>query len=278
MNPQPKQVSGSIAVDEGVVKLNVLGLSSLAIQIAGTFTGTVQFEGTADGTNWAAINMTPPNSSTPVTSTTAPGLWIGNCGGLREVRARVSDYSDGTVEAQINAAIAGAGSSAGSGGGPSEDFLGFTGGKQVVVDVTPTLTTHASYVANDFVGTDGVAMVFDNVGRIANGSGIILSAVLMDKALQSVAAELWLFDSAITPPADSAAWSISDADMAHLIGVIPFSVYYASALNSVAPVNSIGIPFKCIGDDDKIYGCLVTRGAPAYADGDVSVRLTVLQD
>lgn len=35
--------------------LNVLDLESMTIQLAATGTGTVQFEGTIDGTNWFAL-------------------------------------------------------------------------------------------------------------------------------------------------------------------------------------------------------------------------------
>jgi hypothetical protein len=158
-----------------------------------------------------------------------------------------------------------------------ENHIGAVGGNTVSILVTPTLTTHASYIANDFVGTDATPMTFAGATRLAAGSGIIQSAELIDYALQSVAAELWLFNATVTAPADSAAWSISDADSLKCIGVIPFSTYYASALNSVSQVDNIGKAFV-LPAGTSLFGCLVTRGAPAYASGDVSVRLVVLQD
>lgn len=159
----------------------------------------------------------------------------------------------------------------------TEAHLGEVGGKTAIISVTPTLTVHASYAANDYVGTSGTAMTFTGAARVAAGGGAVISATLIDYAAQSVAAELWLFDAQPTPPADSAAWSISDDDALKCIGVIPFTTYYASALNSVSPVNGLSIGYK-LASGTSLYGCLVTRGAPAYADGDVSVRLTVLQD
>lgn len=158
-----------------------------------------------------------------------------------------------------------------------ENHIGEFGGRQTSITNTPTLTVASSYAANDYVGTSASPIVFP-VARIPNGSGIILSAVLIDYALQSIPAELWLFDATVTPPNDSAAWTISDADSLKLIGVISFAAYYASAANSVSPVNNVGLAFKTIGSDINIYGCLVTRGAPAYSNGDVSIRLNVLQN
>jgi hypothetical protein len=117
------------------------------------------------------------------------------------------------------------------------------------------------------------------VARVNAGTGIIVSAELIDFAVQSVAGELWLFDTTFSPPADSAAWDITDAVSLTLIGVIPFSTYYASASNSVSMGNvGQGIPFKCGAGVTTIFGAFVTRGAPAYASGDISFRLGVVQD
>ena len=154
-----------------------------------------------------------------------------------------------------------------------------SGGGVKIIDVVPTLTTHAAYVANDYVGEDHVAMVFLNAARVLGGSGIVIAAELVDYVVASVAAELWLFDTA---PAgldhDSAAFTITDADAARCIGVIPFTNWYASALNSVSAVGNLTLGFTCLAGSQNIYGALVTRGAPAYAaSGDVRVRLHIMQ-
>lgn len=161
---------------------------------------------------------------------------------------------------------------------PGEEHVGAIGGNTISVDVVPALTVAATYAANDYVGTSGVAMTFAGCARVNAGTGIIQSAVLVDYALQSIAAELWLFDTAPTPPADSAAWSISDAHAARCIGIVQFSTYFASALNSVSQAHNLGIAFKSAAGATALYGCLVTRGAPAYATGDLTVRLMILQD
>lgn len=142
----------------------------------------------------------------------------------------------------------------------------------VGINVTPTLTTHGAYVANDYVGTDGIAMVFANVARVAGGGGF-LNVNLIDYALQSVAGELWLFDTDPTPPADNAAWTITDANSLYLVGVIPFSIYYASAANSNSKPADGLIPFKCAAGSTSLYGCFVTRGTPTYANGDLTFRM-----
>ena len=163
---------------------------------------------------------------------------------------------------------------------PGEAYIGTVGAKTTVVSNTPVLTVHATYISGDYVGQSISPMTFSSCARVAGGTGMVTSCMLIDYAKQSVAGELWLFDATVVPPNDSAAWTLSDADMLKCIGVIPFSTYYATDINSV----SFGVPtsspivFKCGVALRELYGCFVTRGAPVYADGDLTFRLNVLQD
>jgi hypothetical protein len=159
-----------------------------------------------------------------------------------------------------------------------EVHLGQVGGEGITITVNPVLTVAGAYISGDFVGTSATALIFANAARVAGGSGVIKSAMLIDAALQSIACELWLFDTAVTPPNDNAAWTISDGDAATCIGVIPFSTYYASALNSVANgiVPNGGIGFSAVAT--TIWGCIVTRGAPTYASLNLTLRLSIMQD
>jgi hypothetical protein len=140
------------------------------------------------------------------------------------------------------------------------------------------MTTGSSYVTGDYVG-NASPLTFANVARVAGGTFYLPGATLIDYAVQSKSGELWLFDAQITPPADSAAWSISDADSAHLLTVIPFSTYYASALNSVSlgHPDYVG-PYKCAAGDTSVYGYFVTRDAPAYVTGCLTIKLGSAQD
>ncbi len=158
-----------------------------------------------------------------------------------------------------------------------ENPLPLGGGRGQRALVTPTLSVAASYAANDYVGTSGVAMVFPALARAPGGTGVLGKLVVIDKAAQSIAGELWLFDATVTPPLDSAAWTVTDADVLRCVDVIPVSVWYASAANSVGVAYS-GRPFKCNDGDQALYGCFVTRGAPSYANGDLTFMLTVVQD
>ena len=158
-----------------------------------------------------------------------------------------------------------------------EAHIGELGGRVADQLVTPTLTVAGAYVSGDFVGTSATPLAFATAVRISGGSGIIHSAVLVDYAKQSIPIELWIFNATFTPPADNAAWSISDADALKCIAVITFDTWFASALNSVSFIGNIGKAFKLSGVT-ALYGALVTRGAPTYATGDLSLTLNILQD
>ena len=147
-----------------------------------------------------------------------------------------------------------------------------------LITVTPVLTVHANYANGDYVGTSAVAMTLAGAARVPGGWGHITHIELVDYALQSVTGELWIFTEAPTPPADSAAWTISDADALKCIGVANFATYYASALNSVAYYTGNPIGFECAAGSVDLYACFVTRGAPALASGDLSFRVMCVQD
>ncbi len=153
-------------------------------------------------------------------------------------------------------------------------------GRVLRPSANPVLTVAASYASGDYVGTSNQVWLFPGAFRPGGpGTGILHSALLIDKAAQSISTELWLFSQPVAVPADSAAWDITDANAQFLLGVIPFSTYYASASNSVAPVAGLGLPVWATGQGDtNLYGGVVTRGAPSYTTGDLTVVLAILAD
>lgn len=159
----------------------------------------------------------------------------------------------------------------------------FKSGKTEIITITPTLTVHAGYVTGDYVGKSAESEKILGAAMGNGGGGWIISALLIDAVLANKAGELWVFESAITPPADSAAWTLSDADAAKCLGVFNFAAadYKSSALNSVCQNSSTDkvILFKTAADSKDLYYAFVTRDAPGYsATGDLKIRLEVQQD
>lgn len=134
MLQQSREKKGSIIRDEQSIIIDVLGLSSIALQIQGTFNATLQFEATVDGTNWDNISLTPIDNSDAVESTTAVGIWTGSCSGFRFIRIRSSAFTSGSVEVSLIAALSGGSSPSSSSGSSSQNL---------------TPTTYTLVVANE---------------------------------------------------------------------------------------------------------------------------------
>lgn len=73
------------------------GPSTVAVQVTGTFTGTLTFQSTLDGTNFVTTQAMPVGSGTAATTATAAGLWRVNATALSGVRVLSSGWSVGTA-------------------------------------------------------------------------------------------------------------------------------------------------------------------------------------
>jgi hypothetical protein len=153
-------------------------------------------------------------------------------------------------------------------------------GKVRIIDATITPSTGTPYVDGDFIGVDNTPITFDGAAANIGQGGAVIGAQLINGVAEAVAGELWLFDTAPTGLGlDAAAFTVTDADAARLICVIPFLAadYQLSALNGVCG----GIPkgaaaYKCITGATAIYGAFVAGGV--FTSPALTIRLTVLQN
>lgn len=157
-----------------------------------------------------------------------------------------------------------------------EAIIGRVGGNTLHPSQNPTLSVASSYVSGDYVGTSSTPWTW-TACRTSGGTGQIQSVTVVDKASQSVAGEVWLFDRTVTVPLDSAAWTITDADAQFLIGVVPTGPYYASAANSVSVATGVGLTYWC-NAGTSIFGAFVIRAAGTWASGDLSIGLGLSAD
>ena len=74
--------------------------------ISGTYSGTLNFEATGDGTNYSALNVNPVGGGSAVTTTTSTGTWVINISGLVAVRVRASALASGSATVTIQLSIA----------------------------------------------------------------------------------------------------------------------------------------------------------------------------
>ena len=77
----------------------------VGLQITGTWTGTVTFQGTINGSTWVSVLAVPSDSTTAVTTTTANGIWRIDAAGYQAVRANFTTPTSGTVVVRAFAGI-----------------------------------------------------------------------------------------------------------------------------------------------------------------------------
>jgi hypothetical protein len=114
----------------GCLTLTVAGYGTVGIGVSGTWSGTLQFVGAVDrtGSNFSPLNCTPPNSTNPVTTTTANGSWTCDVSGLGQVQVGFNSpngsYSSGTatVTLQASSASSARGQAPAGSGGTSSAF------------------------------------------------------------------------------------------------------------------------------------------------------------
>jgi hypothetical protein len=150
--------------------------------------------------------------------------------------------------------------------------------KTVRIAVTPTIDT-AAYASGDCIGG---LMDFANAVRVAGGSGIIQSILVLDKTqAQRAAMDLLFFDRSVTVAGNNVAVAMSDADMANCLGVVAIGPYNTAwpgtPLNSFSTLINVGLPIVCNGT--SLYCQAVVRATPTYTSAsDLVFIITILQD
>lgn len=135
------------------------------------------------------------------------------------------------------------------------------------ITLTPTLDTNA-YATGDQVST------LQTLSGLMpdHGAGEIKQIVMLDKAKQSAALDLFFFDSSsVTLASDNSAFAISDADMLNCIGVVNILSTDYDVIGSTSSIATITVPFMVQprGNGPTIYMAIVSRGTPTYAASDL---------
>jgi hypothetical protein len=137
------------------------GNGTFAVEISGTWAGTITWEGSVDGTNYVALVGSPDGTTSPagVLTTTANGQWRGNVAGMNSFRVRMSTYTSGTAVITIRLSNSGGGSGSSGGGGGGGSSAG-------------TTTTVPTSAPTNAPGTTGVPNYSNPNGdlRVAFGS------------------------------------------------------------------------------------------------------------
>ncbi len=164
------------------------------------------------------------------------------------------------------------------------------GGARVAVNASFTRPADVTaYAAGDAVTNSTSAptvITFTNCAAANAGSGIIIGATLIDSASQATKGifELWLFDTTITPDNDNAVFTPTDAELATLVGVIPFDISYVGDAtlgaggNAVYTASILNLPFVTGAGSRDLFGVIVARNAYTPVSAEVfTARLNIAQ-
>ena len=86
------------------------GHAGLALQVSGTFVGTITWEGTvldADDAVWVAVNVVDKDTGGIATTATTTGIYVADVNGIAWFRARVSAFTSGTITVTARASSQG---------------------------------------------------------------------------------------------------------------------------------------------------------------------------
>ncbi len=254
---------------------DLFGCGMVAVQLSGTFSLTVTFEASNDGTTWTAVPMVTPSAASESTTATATGLYLGSVAGCHKFRVRCSSYTSGSVDVIMRAVY---------GGGGAADAAGTLkrGGFQTTITSTPTVGTGTIYATGDVIG---VKNTLASAVRSSGGTGTITTITVASKngiADIGLALRVWFFNSdpSASTFTDNAALSIADADITKVIGFVDIAGQGAAAtLGQVWVARDIGLAFTASGSS-SIYMVLESRGAIAAntSTSDWQIMTTIKQD
>lgn len=138
--PEHTHGKGALSAQDHTWELSVIGYAGCVLQLSGTWTGTVTFKGSENGTDFDVIAALPLSEATGVVTTaTANGHWRLAVDGLARIQAKFTTFGSGTVVVSARATVGGVGpmtpGSGGGGGGASTIADGADATQGLIADV-----------------------------------------------------------------------------------------------------------------------------------------------
>jgi len=106
-NTYLREIGSLTAAEQAVTISNLRGAGSVSVQLTGTWTATVTFEVSNDGTNWVAVELTTPDGAAAASTATTTGIYCGPIAAHFKFRARCSAYTSGTIVTTVCTSPAG---------------------------------------------------------------------------------------------------------------------------------------------------------------------------
>lgn len=197
------------------------GYDCLSVQITGTFSGTVQFEGSNDNTNWVSVSALPVAGAAPITSTTAAGAWIVPAR-LAYLRVRCSAYSSGTIT--VTAFLRTWSDVPGT--------VSLAGTSTVAVSGAPSIIATATSTSNGLTTTKVIAAASTNATSIKTNAGRVYLIIASNTAASVRYLKIYNKASAPTVGTDVPVLTIAlPAGSLQKIDLADIGMYFATGIS-----------------------------------------------
>jgi hypothetical protein len=156
-------------------------------------------------------------------------------------------------------------------------FIGKVGGSTVVKDLTMSTDTSA-YASGDVIAD---TQQLDAAFRVADGTGVLQSLVIIDQDDQKAAFTVFLHSTSSSLGTENSAPNISDANALGILGKVEVAVADYKDLGgvSVAFPTFQAIPLMAASGTDDLYVSILNgSGTPTYTASGIKLRLGILQD
>ena len=139
------------------------------------------------------------------------------------------------------------------------------------IQVTVPGTAVAAYAAGDQMGT---IISLSNAVRVAGGTGVIVGVAVQSYSNTIGALDVVFFDQTVTLAADNAAFTIADADVLDVVGVVSLAGSYGLGANRIAQAFNLAMPYWCSGST-TLYAAIIARSGFTPVASDFTTYLTV---
>jgi hypothetical protein len=137
--------------------------------------------------------------------------------------------------------------------------------------ITFTGSPPAAYVSGDQFGA---LVTLTGAARLSGGTGTITGVTINSASVLIGAFDVLFFESTVGVPADSGAFTITDADGLKLIGIVPLSGAYSLGANRISQAFNVAVPYVCVGGT-SLFAAIITRSAFTLAAGDFTSNISV---
>lgn len=129
----------------------------------------------------------------------------------------------------------------------------------------------AAYVSGDQFG---LLVTLTGAARVSGGTGTITGVAIQSGSDVIGTFDVVFFESSVTVPADSSAFTLSDADGLKVLGIVPLAGAYDLGANRVSQAFNLAVPYVCTGGT-SLFAAIITRSAFTLVASDFTSNLSV---